>query len=127
MKMEFSIGGKVVIIEAEGNISVQVKDEIADQARNDNPAIMPEAIAVPATVPAVPAGELFSKLVGLRKSIAEEEGVPPYVVFQDKSLHHMVERMPRDMKAFSLILGVGQAKLDKYGEKFLSLINEVSE
>ncbi|MGB1126149.1 MAG: DNA helicase RecQ [Phycisphaeraceae bacterium] len=68
--------------------------------------------------------ELFESLRGLRKQLADKQGVPPYVVFGDKSLRQMAATKPTDDESFLAISGVGQTKLDKYGESFMSLIRE---
>ena len=75
----------------------------------------------------IPASELksdmFTKLAQLRREIAHADGLPPYMVFHDKALWAMVEVQPQNLTAFSKISGVGQAKLEKYGERFLAVIN----
>jgi len=77
--------------------------------------------------PPVPTNEgLFKQLVQLRKTIAIADKVPPYLVFHDKTLHEMVDKMPADMQAMGRISGVGQAKLDKYGNAFLAAIHGVA-
>lgn len=68
--------------------------------------------------------ELFEKLRALRKQLADDQGVPPYVVFGDKSLRQMAATLPTDDQAFLTISGVGQTKLDKYGRTFMSVIRE---
>ncbi|MFJ8235367.1 DNA helicase RecQ [Ureibacillus sp. NPDC094379] len=67
---------------------------------------------------------LFEKLRGLRREIAEREGVPPFVVFSDKTLRDMCEKQPIDEVRFLEVSGVGQNKLEKYGELFISSIRE---
>ena len=67
--------------------------------------------------------ELFAALRGLRKEIAAGDGVPPFVVFSDAALVEMAAKQPADAAAFQQIHGVGQYKLQRYGEKFLGLIN----
>jgi len=67
--------------------------------------------------------DLFNTLVRLRKSIAVDNEVPPYLIFHDKTLHEMVDKMPIDMQAMGHISGVGMAKLEKYGPLFLDVIN----
>lgn len=69
---------------------------------------------------------LFKKLALLRKSFATADKVPPFMVFHDKTLHEMADKMPEDMLAMSCISGVGQAKLQKYGPAFLEAINGVA-
>ena len=70
-----------------------------------------------------PESDLFAKLANLRRELAYANGLPPYIIFHDKSLWEMVETMPQDLESFGKISGVGQAKLEKYGEMFLSVIN----
>jgi len=69
---------------------------------------------------------LFKKLALLRKSFAVADNVPPYMIFHDKTLHEMIDKMPVDMLSMSCISGVGQAKLQKYGPAFLEVINGVA-
>ena len=52
------------------------------------------------------------------------QGVPTYVVFQDRALLEMAEKRPQTLDAFSRIKGVGKTKLEKYGDIFLSAIRE---
>lgn len=66
--------------------------------------------------------ELFLILKGLRKKIAQEKGIPPYVVFQDPSLQEMATAFPVDMDELSNIIGVGKGKASKFGKPFLDLI-----
>ncbi len=67
---------------------------------------------------------LFEKLRALRKRIADEEGVPPYIVFGDATLNEIAARKPKDRGALGAISGVGTHKLQKYGERFLNLISQ---
>ena len=66
--------------------------------------------------------ELFNQLRILRKQIADDDGVPPYVVFGDASLAEMAATLPTDKDAFLQINGVGQAKLQRYGSQFIEEI-----
>jgi ATP-dependent DNA helicase RecQ len=65
---------------------------------------------------------LFSILRSLRKQIADEQFVPPYVVFADKSLRDMAEKRPQNLTEFEEVYGVGSNKRDKYGKVFLEAI-----
>ncbi|MHB8165040.1 MAG: DNA helicase RecQ [Methanoregula sp.] len=67
---------------------------------------------------------LFLRLKSLRKAIADRNGVPPYVIFPDKSLHEMACTRPGDRESFSLISGVGEYKLGKYGPEFMEEIRK---
>ncbi|WP_300257737.1 DNA helicase RecQ [Clostridium sp.] len=68
--------------------------------------------------------ELFDLLRSLRKEIALEEGVPPYIVFGDNTLKEMSVRIPLNESQLSEISGVGEKKILKYGEMFLNVIKE---
>ncbi|WP_407886696.1 DNA helicase RecQ [Levilactobacillus sp. N40-8-2] len=68
--------------------------------------------------------ELFGKLRELRHQLAEDQHVPPFVIFSDRSLHGMCEVLPQDDEAFLSVKGVGQSKLEKYGEAFMAIIRE---
>ncbi|MFD1206523.1 DNA helicase RecQ [Sporosarcina contaminans] len=65
---------------------------------------------------------LFNQLRALRMRMAQEAGVPPFVVFSDKSLHDMVVKMPKTEEEFLQVNGVGAAKLERYGEAFIEEI-----
>ncbi|MEW6417701.1 MAG: DNA helicase RecQ [Nitrospirota bacterium] len=62
---------------------------------------------------------LFEKLRVLRKNFAEEQQVPPYVIFSDKTLHEMCTYYPVTLSDMRRISGVGDAKLERYGEYFI--------
>ncbi|HAS62961.1 MAG TPA: ATP-dependent DNA helicase RecQ [Vibrio sp.] len=68
--------------------------------------------------------KLFAKLRKLRKSIADEDGLPPYVVFSDATLIDMAEILPTSYGEMLAVNGVGQRKLEKYADSFLDLIQE---
>ncbi|HVT36192.1 MAG TPA: HRDC domain-containing protein, partial [Nevskiaceae bacterium] len=70
-----------------------------------------------------PGGDaLFDRLRALRKRLADEQGVPPYVVFADAALRHMATEQPRTVSAFAEIPGVGKYKLERYAEVFTAEI-----
>jgi len=66
---------------------------------------------------------LFEALRALRKSLAEEQGVPPYVVFGDATLVEMAQRRPASDEELMMITGVGEKKLQRYGAEFLYTIS----
>ena len=70
--------------------------------------------------------ELFEHLRALRKRLADEHGLPPYVVFHDATLREMAARRPRTLNEFAELSGVGQAKLARYGDLFIAAIVEHS-
>ena len=65
---------------------------------------------------------LFEKLRALRRQLAQDAGVPPFVVFSDKTLQDMVSRLPTTEEEFLEVNGVGLTKLERYGEPFLTEI-----
>ncbi|EKE80617.1 DNA helicase RecQ [Idiomarina xiamenensis] len=67
---------------------------------------------------------LFRRLRQVRKSIADEEQVPPFVVFNDTSLVEMAQQLPTSASALLAITGVGQKKLERYGRDFLAAIED---
>ncbi|MEX2130054.1 MAG: HRDC domain-containing protein, partial [Pseudohongiellaceae bacterium] len=67
---------------------------------------------------------LWEALRALRKSLADERGVPPYVIFHDSTLQEMCLARPQDLEQFAQLSGVGQSKLEKYGNVFLRVIAE---
>ncbi len=64
----------------------------------------------------------FETLRALRRRLAEEQGVPPFVVFHDSVLHAMLDRRPATMAEMAAVPGVGAAKLRRYGEAFLEAL-----
>src|SRR5690554_2631695 len=67
--------------------------------------------------------DLFEKLRALRLKLANELGMPAYIVFSDASLEDMENKKPRTRAEFAEVSGVGKAKLEKYADDFLKVIN----
>ncbi|BBO00249.1 DNA helicase RecQ [Sporolactobacillus terrae] len=70
---------------------------------------------------------LFETLKQVRKALAQKEYVPPYIIFSDQSLREMSARLPSTDHEFLMIKGVGQQKLEKYGQAFMKAIAEYQE
>lgn len=66
--------------------------------------------------------ELFEALRSLRKELATKEKLPPYMIFSDATLTQMATDKPTDLELMKNIRGVGEFKLQKYGEEFLTVI-----
>jgi ATP-dependent DNA helicase RecQ len=81
--------------------------------------------AVPATKPAAGDPALFERLRHLRRSLADSRNVPPYAIFSDKSLREMAANRPLDRDQFAAISGVGEYKLENYGQAFLEEIRKI--
>ncbi len=65
---------------------------------------------------------LFERLVIERRQLAREEGVPPYVIFHDRTLREMAARRPETPAQLLEVPGVGEKKLQSYGERFLAVL-----
>jgi ATP-dependent DNA helicase RecQ len=63
---------------------------------------------------------LFEALRALRRELAEEQGVPPYVIFHDTTLQEMARTRPTALEQMRYIAGVGEQKLKRYGQRFLT-------
>jgi len=70
------------------------------------------------------AAKLFEALRQKRLELAQKSGVPPYVVFSDKTLHDMCAKQPRSKEEMLEVAGVGAAKLARYGKAFLAVLED---
>lgn len=68
--------------------------------------------------------KLFEALRSLRHSCADEEGFPPYIIFSDKVLHSLATIKPTTLEQFGFISGIGEYKKQKYGQRFVALIQK---
>jgi ATP-dependent DNA helicase RecQ len=116
------------VVAVEEDKSVVVEEDRAVVVEEDRPIVAPpeEAESTPYIKEEARDNPLFRKLAYLRRDLAIEDKLPPYMVFHDKTLLLMVEQKPVDLDALSRISGVGQAKLKKYGAAFLQAINGVA-
>lgn len=71
--------------------------------------------------------QLFEALREKRLELAREAGVPPYIIFHDATLVEMAKSRPKGLEALSLVPGVGDSKLKRYGESFLAVIAAFGE
>ncbi len=98
--------------------TVELREEAVPQASSSS-----TKTAAADTLPSNgPDRDLFDALRGQRTELAREQDVPPYVIFNDATLRAMVEHRPQTPSAFREIHGVGDVKLDRYGDLFLSVI-----
>ena len=70
---------------------------------------------------------LWEALRDCRRELAEEQSVPPYVIFHDSTLVEMCSLVPKTLDDFSKLSGVGERKLMKYGEAFLAAIRDAEQ
>ena len=102
----------------------------APVSQSPGSATAPEGPASPAPAPVGP-GEpdpiLLERLRERRTRLAQEAGVPAYVVFSNAALVDMAKRLPRTPWEFLQVSGVGQVKAQRYGEEFLGVIRDFLE
>ena len=70
---------------------------------------------------------LFEHLRLLRKEIADEERVPPFVIFSDKTLREVCEKKPAELEGMRFVSGIGEVKFEKYGKRFFDAMHEFTE
>ena len=100
-----------------GEETLRVREDAKDVA----PRRKSRAVAVPSEVADADRG-LWEALRECRRKIATERNLPPYVIFHDATLTQMLAERPADRDALLRISGVGQAKLERYGEQFLEVL-----
>lgn len=71
--------------------------------------------------------QLFERLRQLRRELAEEEGVAPFVIFHDKTLRNIAGYKPVTLAALLEIPGIGEVKVERYGRRVLGVVNEVCD
>jgi ATP-dependent DNA helicase RecQ len=67
--------------------------------------------------------DVYDKLRELRTQIASKKGIPPYIVFSDKTLKDLSAKLPQDKEAMLDVHGIGEVKFERYGKDFLELLN----
>lgn len=132
--LDISKASKIDIVENSGNISVEIlpvdreliPSKVVSSSEQAN-AVEQQSEALNECVSAIndiSQDLLFQKLVALRRQIAKEVKLPPFVIFHNTSLKDMVSRLPVDLESMKDISGVGQTKLEKYGIRFIDAIKE---
>ncbi len=97
-----------------GQESVELRKDIKQKtARKQTKTPLPDDLDI----------GLWEALRECRRTMAEEQGVPPFIIFHDSTLHAMVEMMPTTLDEFSRLSGVGDRKRDKYGPAFLEVLS----
>jgi len=98
------------ILRGDGAVMIVVPPKTERQRKRDRGA--PNPVGDP----------LFEALRRLRRDLASEAGLPPYVIFHDATLREMAEKRPTSLAALGEVSGVGVRKLDAYGDAFLTVI-----
>ena len=105
----------------------QRQGSTATGARSQRPATSAAVPVVARSVAVAPPSSdtLFETLRALRKRLADERGVPPYVIFHDTALRQMASELPASRLEFLHIRGVGERKAAEFGDAFLACIAEL--
>ena len=118
--MEFMISEGILLVNHGSLPTIYVSDKGKDVLLGKR-QVMRKGVAV--TKQIAKSDPLFERLRVLRKKIADEAGVPPFVIFSDKTLQDMCVKRPQTEEQFLEVHGVGANKRDKYGKAFLEEIN----
>ncbi|MFK7830573.1 MAG: DNA helicase RecQ [Congregibacter sp.] len=96
-----------------GEVEVALRqDPKSSSAKRTTKKVLPEHIDV----------ELWEALRERRRTLAEEQGIPPYIIFHDRTLQLICEERPQSVDEFAAISGVGERKCEKYAEAFLAVV-----
>lgn len=118
--MEFMISQDLLAVEHGSFPTIYVTEHSKDVLKG-NRKVLRKGVVV--TKQIADNDPMFEELRVLRKRLAEEANVPPFVIFSDKTLQDMCARRPKDEDEFLKVSGVGANKLEKYGDAFLAVIN----
>jgi len=106
------------LLRGEESIQLRKLPPKARASRDEGRKSSPPAELLPADEP------LWEALRACRKQLADEQGVPPYVVFHDATLRGMVAARPQTREQMLVISGVGDSKLERFGEAFLAVLRD---
>jgi ATP-dependent DNA helicase RecQ len=108
------------ILRGEANVWLRQDHEIAKRvSKAERGARVKEAYAGVADDP------LWHALKAKRTQLAKEQGVPPYLIFHDSTLLEILTHRPDSLTEMGKISGVGQAKLTRYGDAFLQVLEDM--
>ncbi|MEM1146029.1 MAG: HRDC domain-containing protein, partial [Pseudomonadota bacterium] len=98
-----------------GEVEIALRqDPKSSSAKRTTKTALPEHVDV----------TLWEALRECRRQLAEEQGIPPYVVFHDRTLQQMCDVRPKTVAQFAELSGVGERKCEKYAEAFLAVVRE---
>lgn len=135
IEIAYNDGNKVKITDIGNDVLFGRKSAelcVIDHSAQEHPRKKPKLrLEIPTiTIPGLPPTtgiedpKLFEALRSLRLTCANEEGFPPYIVFSDKVLHSLASIKPTTLEQFGNISGIGEHKKQKYGNRFIALIQK---
>ncbi|MDN3448554.1 DNA helicase RecQ [Planococcus sp. APC 3906] len=122
--IEFMISQELLAVEQGSFPTIYVPDGGRDVLLGKRRVLRKGAVATKQITQNDP---MFEELRKIRKKLADDAGVPPFVIFSDKTLRDMCSRKPKSEEEFLEVNGVGTSKLEKYGEAFLTAIRDFPE
>src|SRR6056297_24005 len=105
------------LLKGEESLALRKDSSPATNTRQKTRQTLPEDIDI----------SLWEALRECRRQLAEEQSIPPYIIFHDSTLEAMCLQRPRSMAAFGELPGVGARKQEKYGNAFLQVINDAAK
>jgi len=105
------------LLKGEESLALRKDSSPATNTRQKTRQTLPEDIDI----------SLWEALRECRRQLAEEQSIPPYIIFHDSTLEAMCLQRPRSMAAFGELPGVGARKQEKYGNAFLQVINDAEK
>lgn len=123
LEIYYHEGSRLVVTEKGRNVLFESEDVQLVDINNGQDNKFKPAPKMPSIRDQV-SDRLFEKLRATRMQIAEENNIPPYVVFSDKTLHQMAAEKPMFENELLEVSGVGQVKLEKYGDDFMFTIRD---
>ena len=115
-------GSNILFGKAKAMLAVIHREEIVTGKGKKKKVVI--AKELPFGIPGGENEDLFEALRGLRKQIADQDGLPAYIVLSDKVLHLLSISRPTTIEAFGEISGIGEFKKKKYGKEFVNLIKQ---
>lgn len=118
-----------IVVERYPNFRLTLTSKSWEIMRGEIPFLMPGSQLSQWLKPAEPDSDeaLFEELVSLRRNLALEQRVPPYIIFSDRNLQEMTKYYPQSPEAFMRISGVGSYKAERYGKQFIEIIRDYCE
>ena len=115
-------GSNILFGKAKAMLAVIHREEIVTGKGKKKKVVI--AKELPFGIPGGENEDLFEALRGLRKQIADQDGLPAYIILSDKVLHLLSISRPTTIEAFGEISGIGEFKKKKYGKEFVNLIKQ---
>ncbi len=112
------------LLEGDATLRIARPSATSNGAPRGGRIARPKPSSAPSDVLDPEAQHLFDRLRAVRLALAQEQGVPPYVVFHDATLALIAEQRPTTAEALLAVPGVGRTKLDRYGDAFLMAVRE---